>query len=138
MLSGGLAILGFSACSSNPEDDIVCEYGMPYCSFEIKGKVKNELQEPVNGARIIIKELDNDHTPLYYDRPDTLYTQDGAYKFLSGAVTNEYKYRVVCEDPSGVYKADSTDVTMEPKGGEGWYTGSDTKEVDFTLKKKDE
>lgn len=137
ILSGGLVLLGFSACDSM--GDAPCEYGQPHCDFGIKGKVQDELQQAVNGARIIVKELDNNDKPIVYHYPDTLYTQvDGKYDFLDKGVTNYGKYRVICEDPSGIYKADSTDVKMKPTGGKGWYEGSDTKEVDFVLKKKNE
>ncbi len=135
ILSGGLVLLGFSACDSMGEAP--CEYGQPHCDFGLKGKVLDEQQQPIDGARIIVKELDYDGKPVGYDRPDTLYTKDGEYDFQDKGVTNYGRYRVVCEDPSGVYKADSTDVKMTPTGGKGWYEGSDTKEVNFNLKKKE-
>ncbi len=39
ILSGGLVLLGFSACDGTSPN----EYGNPYCHFEIKGKVQDEL-----------------------------------------------------------------------------------------------
>lgn len=60
------------------------------------------------------------------------------YRFLNEQAGGYGKYRLVCEDSPGIYKADSTDIKMEPTGGKGWYQGSDTKEVDFVLKKKNE
>ena len=70
---------------------------------------------------------------------DTLYTQEnGEFQFLNEQAGGYGKYRLVCEDSPGIYKADSTDIKMEPTGGKGWYQGSDTKEVDFVLKKKNE
>lgn len=137
MLSGVLVLLGFSACENNGTG--ADEYGTPYCRFEIKGKVQNEQQQAVSHARIIVKELMNNGKPAdpYYF--DTLYTkEDGKYQFLAEQADGMGKYRVVCEDPSDVYKADSTEVQMEPTDGTGWYKGSDTKEKDFILKKKDE
>ena len=106
ILSGVLVLLGFNACDGTGAD----EYGTPYCRFEIKGKVLDELREPVKDARVIVKELTSDGEPM------------GAYY----------------TDSQGIYKADSTDIKMEPTGGKGWYQGSDTKEVDFVLKKKNE
>ena len=40
ILSGGLVLLGFSACDSM--GDAPCEYGHPHCDFGIKGKVQDE------------------------------------------------------------------------------------------------
>lgn len=137
LLSGTLVMLGFSACEGI--GDTPCEYGQPHCDFGLKGKVLNELEEPIDGARIIVKELEQNGKPLIYNRPDTLLTKNGGrYEFIDKGVTNYGKYRVVCEDPTGIYRADSTDVQMKPTGGSGWYEGSDTREVDFKLKKKDE
>ena len=53
ILSGVLVLLGFNACDGTGAD----EYGTPYCRFEIKGKVLDELREPVKDARVIVKEL---------------------------------------------------------------------------------
>ena len=39
ILSGVLVLLGFNACDGTGAD----EYGTPYCRFEIKGKVLDEL-----------------------------------------------------------------------------------------------
>lgn len=137
MLSGTLVLLGFSACENTGTG--ADEYGTPYCRFEIKGKVRDELQQPVSGASIIVKELDNNGTPLHHSRFDTLYTQaNGEYQFLDAQAGGYGKYRVVCHDPSGIHKADSTELQMEPKGGKGWYGGEDSKVLDFELKKKDE
>ena len=107
--------------------------------FEIKGKVLDELREPVKDARVIVKELTSDGEPMGAYYTDTLYTQEnGEFRFLNEQAGGYGKYRLVCEDSPGIYKADSTDIKMEPTGGKGWYQGSDTKEVDFVLKKKNE
>ena len=135
ILSGVLVLLGFNACDGTGAD----EYGTPYCRFEIKGKVLDELREPVKDARVIVKELTSDGEPMGAYYTDTLYTQEnGEFRFLNEQAGGYGKYRLVCEDSPGIYKADSTDIKMEPTGGKGWYQGSDTKEVYFVLKKKNE
>ncbi|WP_291528000.1 radical SAM-associated putative lipoprotein [Bacteroides sp. UBA939] len=137
ILSGGLALLGFSAC----DRFAAVEYGMPYCHFEIKGKVQNELQQPVSGARILVKELLDNGEQLNLYHSDTVYTErNGDYQFLDKyAVPDRRKYRIVCEDVTGEHKSDSTEIQMEPTGPhDGWFEGEDSKEVNFNLKKKDE
>lgn len=136
LLSGTLALLGFSACGSNG-GDIPLEYGMPHANYEIKGNVTDEAGDKLAGMRVIAKTLIG-------SRPNDPYLNDtiatdakGAFLFDKKGTTSEGRYRVVCEDPNGVYKSDSTEVKMEPKGRDGWYQGSDSKEVNFELKKKD-
>lgn len=129
LLSGFLVLLGFSSCTREGSE----EYGMPYAKYEIKGKVTNEQKETIPKAQVIVKQLDSSGKSFY--RADTLNVNgSGEYQYLTEGFTESY--RVIAEEPSGVYKADSTDVKMESKGGSGWYVGSDSKEVDFELKKK--
>lgn len=133
MLSGVLVLLGFSSCG---EERI--EYGSPYASYEVKGKVTDTGNTPLKDMRIQIKRMyKKDGTyQLYPGFPmDTLYT-DSSGKYLFKESDMLSRYRVICEDPNNAYTADSTEVTMEPSGGSGWYMGSDSKEVNFQLKKK--
>ena len=137
IMSGGLALLGFSAC----DGALAVEYGSPYCRFEIKGKVQDELQQPVSGARILVKELSDNGELLYPNYSVKVYTQNnGEYQYLQEhAAAGKRKFRIVCEDVTGEHKSDSTEIQMEPKGvREGWFEGEDSKEVNFNLKKKDE
>lgn len=134
LLSGAMALLGFSACGSN--GDYPIEYGMPRADYEIKGSVTDEAGTRLSGMRIITKTLIGE----VGDRPhlrDTVATDAaGAFILEKKDETSEGRYRVICEDPAGNYQADSTEVKMTPKGGKGWYQGSDSKEVNFELKKK--
>lgn len=87
----------------------------------------------MKGTRVIVKSVEKDAM-----LPDTLYTEEtGEYLFKDDSAWPKMTYRVVCEDPDGIYKADSVDVKMTPTGGDGnWYGGSDSKEVNFKLTKK--
>lgn len=136
ILSSILALLGFSSCGDNGGG--ACEYGTPYATYDIKGKVTDQDKIAIANARLIVKELDQNGKIRSYSTPDTVFAdQSGAYLRQYSQVTNEGKYRIVCEDPQNSYKSDSTDIQMNPTGGSGWYQGSDSKEVDFELKKKD-
>lgn len=134
LLSGTLVLLGFSACGSNG-GDIMVEYGVPHADYEIKGRITDQEGTELAGMRVITKTL-------IQSRPDDPHLNDTVMTDAKGKFerhlegTNEGRFRVVCEDPSGVYEADSTEVKMEPKGGEGWYVGHDSKEVNIELKKK--
>lgn len=132
LLSGALTLLGFTACDSTGGDTPV-EYGMPHADYEIKGKVVDkETKEAIKDARVIVRPMAT--TDPYYI--DTLRMEaDGTYKAQYEGVSFD-SFRLVCDDPSGTYKADSTDVEMKPEGGKGWYMGSDSQEVNFELEKK--
>ena len=128
-LSGALALLGFTACGEEQAE----EYGMPYATYELKGKVVDkETKEAIKDARVIVRPMATTD-PHYID---TLRMEaDGTYRAQYEGVSFN-SFRLVCDDPEGTYKADSTDIEMEPQGGEGWFMGSDSREVNFELEKK--
>lgn len=137
LLSGALALLGFASCIGGESPD---EYGSPYAKYEIKGKVVDAEQEtPVSNARVLMKRavlIGGDAIGIA-PSGDTIYTgKDGTYLYeTNGGGTDGF--RIVCEDPSGVYKADSTDVTPKLVGGHDWFEGTGKEEVNFKLKKKE-
>ena len=53
LLSGALALLGYTSCDSLGETPD--EYGTPYAKYEIKGKVTDrDTKAAIEGARIIV------------------------------------------------------------------------------------
>lgn len=135
LLSGVLALLGYTSCDSIGDSPV--EYGSPHADYEIKGKVTDkETRSAVEGAHVVVKPMQWNSDETYPSQLyDTLYTdKDGAYLYRSSGMID--RFRVVCEDPSGVHKADSTLLNMNPEGGEGWYKGSDSQEANFELEKQ--
>ena len=61
--------------------------------------------------------------------------KDGDYVYQHQMAVTD-RCTVMCEDPSCSLKADSAIVEMDPQGGEGWYQGSDSQEVNFELEKR--
>ncbi|MDR1004435.1 MAG: radical SAM-associated putative lipoprotein [Prevotellaceae bacterium] len=132
-LASGLALLGFAGCT---DEETPAEYGQPYCKFELKGKVKDRQEQVIDRARIILRTGNgNEHYGYFYGYADTLEVEkDGTYYFRDDGAFPGNNYRVICYDPTGTYKADSTDIKSEPTGGNNhWYAGTDSKEVDFIL-----
>ena len=112
---------------------------MPKNKYEIKGKVTDrDTKAAIEGARIIVKPMqwksDETFPPQAFDTLQT--DKDGNYLYQNEMTVID-RFRVVCEDPSGALKADSATIKMDPQGGEGWYQGSDSQEVDFELKKQE-
>lgn len=134
LLSGALTLLGFASCSNTIEAP--AEYGCPYAEYELKGKVVNAKQEPIEGARMVIRKFYRN-----YDRDcfsDTIYTrEDGTFNYLQrGDIYG--KLRLICEDPSGNCRADSTELEVSLKDGKGWFAGAFKQEFDFQLETEDE
>lgn len=128
----GMAILGFSLSSC--ENEVPDMYGTPTGTFEVKGDVETEDGADVEGARVVVKEV-NYETGSGYEIADTFTDVDGDY-----AIEDSYfpldKVRVCCYPPEGL-EADSVDVDLKYKGGDGgWNWGTAKAEVDFRLKKK--
>ena len=139
MMSGALVLLGFTSCDENSTGTGRCEYGTPYAKYEIKGKVMGEDRQVVSDARILVKNMapptDNSRTRVVSS--DTVYTKENGEYLYQNTITGYQNFRVVCEDLTGAYEADSMDIKMNPTGGSGWYEGKDNKEVNFELKKKE-
>lgn len=58
LLATIIGSLGFSSCEKPIDDpDIRQLYGIPYAAYSIKGKVINNLQNPVLGIKVEIQAL---------------------------------------------------------------------------------
>lgn len=139
LCAAGLALLGFSCSSDEPEYiGIELMYGTPTGSFKIKGKVTSEDGKAVPGATIRVTPSDVPSGLWSYGEVVT--GTGGEYEIKSSSAG--YKdMKVVCL-PSGVeLDADSIVTEMEYKGKDKdniWYIGHADATVDFKLKKKSE
>lgn len=139
MLAGVISLLGFTACD-DPEDPddgggMICMYGTPTGYYEIKGSVIAETGTPVENARVILRHINEHNINTYYG--DTVFTNsDGLYKMTTGGWPDE-NIRVVCQPQNDALEADSVDLTVEFKDGQGaWDSGTARETVNFKLKKK--
>ena len=112
MMSGALVLLGFTSCDENSTGTGRCEYGPPYAKYEIKGKVMGEDRQVVSDARILVKNMapqtDNSRTRVVSS--DTVYTKENGEYLYQNTITGYQNFRVVCEDLTGAYEADSMDI----------------------------
>ena len=99
-------------------------------TVQVRGDVSTVLLMP-NMA----PQTDNSRTRVVSS--DTVYTKENGEYLYQNTITGYQNFRVVCEDLTGAYEADSMDIKMNPTGGSGWYEGKDNKEVNFELKKKE-
>ncbi|MBD5346273.1 MAG: hypothetical protein HDR92_03970 [Bacteroides sp.] len=139
LMSVILGLLGFSSCDqSEPDDPMLLMYGSPYGEFKFSGLVTDEAGAPVEKARIIVRTVSDEKGNYYYTPygTDTVMTDNkGKYEGKMG--TNFPSVRLLCEDPSGQYKPDSTDLQLKYKDGEGWFMGTASSVTNFKLKKAD-
>ncbi len=153
LLVGVLALLGFSSCHSDEEeDDYPCMYGMPVTTFEVKGTVTDAQNNPVYKAAIVPKNAnisDSDYgKPTgaiaedwcgdYYQEADTILTdQQGQYAFIIHDYWRNKNIRIVCLPPNDSdLAADSTEVTVEYPNSDGAWVSWGDATVDFSLKSK--
>lgn len=139
VLAGLLVILGFS-CT---DDDIQpAEYGSPYASFQIKGKVVDTKHNPVPGIQIRVNQDDKSVYSFGWLHTDTLRTDANGEFIWKKTDFPIMRYRLISEDideemNGGLFASDTTRVTFEREeltGGERWFDGSASKDLTITLK----
>ena len=128
----GLFGFGCSAC--------LCKYGVPHGEIDVSGTVTDkDANQPIENIRITIKSDERSDEPVF---PVTYTETDGGYH----AYENRHGWpfsqlKIVAEDTSGVYGADSTIVNLKYKEnahslGDSWNKGKASVRQDFQLKKK--
>lgn len=139
LLAGSLVLFGFG-CSSEDDDEVLCMYGTPTGTFEVKGSVTTANEEstmPVD-AKVIVTDP---HTPstAFYNLGTEETSSNGQYD-ISG-MTSGNKLKVVClpndpnlEPDSVVVEAKFAKVSPER---DFWVDlGHANVNVDFKLKEK--
>lgn len=122
LLAGVLTLLGFSITSCGADD----EYGSPYTTYEIKGKVVNEEGNAIPNIQVIIPAPDASIEEDIYIRRDTLLTNN------SGEFNKQINDSFFGGDAT--IKIAAKDIDGEANGG----SFEDTiTEVDFKNVKKD-
>lgn len=139
MLAGAISLLGFTACD-DPEDPndgggMVCMYGTPTGYYEIKGSVTAESGSPVENARVILRRISKGR--VYTERGDTVLTDNNGSYLLRRSGFPLSDIRIVCKPQTDALEADSVNIKVEFKGGDGaWDCGTARETVNFKLKNK--
>ncbi|MBO4641398.1 MAG: radical SAM-associated putative lipoprotein [Bacteroidaceae bacterium] len=135
-LSFLLSLLGFYGCSSEGPD----MYGQPYATFQINGNVTDAQEKPLEQKRIIVRNLNYGEEGAYRMSDTLLTDKEGAYLWKRVIYNHEGKLRVVCQDPTKQFKADSTevDIKLTEKGKGSWNMGSGSQTVNFQLQENNE
>ena len=134
----GLLGFGLTGCLKKygvPEPPIIAEYGCPYATLEIKGKVTDEVAKPLENIRVVTHSRYTDEGMETYTDENGNYRFDRAQSFPIDSVD------IIATDTAGVYASDSvrTEVIYDRTGVAGndyWNEGDGSVYHDFQLKKK--
>lgn len=142
ILAGLLTLLGFSNTSCSPVD----EYGSPYATYEIKGKVVNEKGTAIPDIQVIIPAPDADNEEDQFFYRDTLSTNSSGEfnkQIGYGSFGEDVTFKIATKDidgeaNGGLFEDTVTDIAFKKedlKGGDGnWYFGNAKKDVTITMK----
>ncbi len=150
-LAGLLSLLGFS-CSKENGGEMPLEYGSPYATFSVSGKVMDESGKVLSGICVIVPDVVHvtaSKASFVPSQPshrvpvrDTTYTSSkGTFEYTyNGFPTDTVLVNMQFEDVSRhpVYEKQERTavfVSSEAKNGKGWDRGQIKKEVRVTLRK---
>lgn len=126
-----LSLLGFAAASTSCEDaGSVCEYGVPYATFSLKGKVTDQAGKPIPGISVRVMD---EAEKLTDEQGLFAFENAHLYYFLDKSFTGTVEFRDIDGAQNGCYVPESVEVTFvqnplgQPAGGwfQGDYTGPD-------------
>ena len=146
ILSALLTVLGFEACSvsDDGEDPIICEYGVPTATWNLKGIVTDEAGKPIEGIKTSVKhvyELESGKTETW--GIDSVMTDaDGQYGLKAYGMGS---VKLIVEDVDGEanggkFRSDTLDIDSSKavKTAEGsgtWDMGIFELRTDIKMKK---
>lgn len=129
-LSGMLAMLGYSCIEPK------LMYGDPNGQYVVKGTVKTEAGEPVEGAQMILRIIDGDR--IITSAPEWGKTDaEGNYAIYEPTSKPIETVRVVCHPEGDALEPDSVDVKAKFKGENSWNCGTATINQNFELSQKE-
>ena len=134
----GLLGFGMTGCVykyGSPEPPIIAEYGCPYATLEVKGKVTDEASQPIENIRVVT------HSRYTDDGVETYTDENGNYQFDQSSVFPVDSVDIIATDTAGIYAPDSVrvGVTYDRTGvseEDHWNEGEGSVYHDFQLKKK--
>jgi putative lipoprotein (rSAM/lipoprotein system) len=112
------------------------EYGVPYVTADVEGRVTNEQNEPLQKMQVVVKTVEKWYGNTAYTNMEGEF--DVEDYILIGSSQPEEKLQVIVNDTNNVYLSDTIEVAfsdMKRKKVDEWETNYSTK-VNIQLKKK--
>lgn len=159
LLSGALALLGFTGCNSNSEAP--CLYGTPSVNYQVLGTVTDEQGKPLKDIQVVVA---NPYTINYYDDngkpylngrdsisgdvyPDTVYTdKDGKFESHKVKAFSSEKLVVKFQDIDGeanggefqeIHLTRDEFKKKQKKEGNNWFAGEYEFSKDVQMEQKE-
>ena len=132
----GLLGFGMTGCVHKyGSPDFRVEYGCPYATLDVKGKVTDEASQPIENIRVVT------HSRYTDDAMETYTDENGNYQFDQTSVFPVDSVDIIATDTAGVYASDSVRVGVSyDRTGvskeDHWNSGEGTAYHDVQLKKK--
>lgn len=147
-LAGLLSLLGFSCSEVDSDNESAEEYGVPYATFEIKGKVQDQTGQSIPDIQIQIATGMKNYpgfisTGKYDTIPEIIKTDsrgEFSTRFGNFPVNN---IKVIATDidstVNGSFQNKTGDIDIASgdfSGGKKWDKGTASKEITITLDEK--
>lgn len=143
ILAGLLTLLGYS-CDDN-DNGLLCEYGSPHASYQIKGKVVDKSGKTIPNIQITISNASKDRGAFYLKDSLTTNTQ-GEFEISAGLTSfgEDTSFKIKAEDIDGIdnggkFEDIITEVPFKKEdlvgGDDKWNAGSAQKEITITMEK---
>ncbi len=138
-----LAALGFAtACSDVKDDDEPpCEYGTPWVTFSVKGKVTNAAGEPVKGIDVGMEHDNHDYGTFTTNENGEFAIEQGSAFGINTKRKEVLVFTDIDGEENGSYETTKVEVSFVrnediPSGN--WYNGdyAATEDVEVVLQEK--
>ncbi len=138
-----LAALGFAtACSDvKDEEEPTCEYGSPWVTFSVKGKVTNEAGEPVKGIDVGLEDDYQSAGRFTTNENGEFVIEQGSTFGIKPNGTEILVFTDIDGEENGSYETKEVEVSFVrnediPSGD--WYNGdyTATEDVEVVLREK--
>ena len=131
-----MALLGFGTTGCFMKYGAPTEYGVPYASFDVAGKVTDEETQPVENIHVKIKSK----RPGWF-LLDQYTNEDGEYHVSFACDVPDDSVDIVVTDTADIYQGESVRVKVDyDRSGvakdDNWNNGKGIVRHDFQLKKK--
>lgn len=139
VIAGLLSLIGYSCSDSEIDDNLICMYGTPYGTFELKGKVLDNQKHPIPNVQILIR----DSVPSRgWIKSDTIYSDNNGEIHWKLKDFPGYTYQLIASDidddkNGGHFASDTSFINtsqLRYVGGDGaWNEGTATADISIVM-----
>ncbi len=133
-----LSLLGFTTACSKNNNSMGIEYGTPHATFKVFGKITSESRTKIPAIRVVMK------SETFWVHSDTVISDFyGNYEVKVSDFPTDHHFEMeftdIDDQANGLYQSKDTIAVFkdaEYEGGESWYAGETSKELNIQLKEE--